>query len=179
MKMTRFDFIIVGSGAGGLSAALHASRYGTVAVVTKRGALDSNSNWAQGGIACVTSDEDSIEQHVQDTLIAGAGLCNEAAVRTIVTEGPARIDELVNWGVDFDQREAKDGHLEFDLTREGGHSQRRVLHAADATGREISEKLLAAVRAEPNVTLLENHFAIDLITTSKLGYVSEDRVLGL
>ena len=179
MKMTRFDFIIVGSGAGGLSAALHASRHGTVAVVTKRGALDSNSNWAQGGIACVTSDEDSIEQHVQDTLIAGAGLCNEAAVRTIVTEGPERIDELVNWGVHFDQKEAKDGHLEFDLTREGGHSQRRVLHAADATGREISEKLLAAVRAEPNITLLENHFAIDLITTSKLGYVSEDRVLGL
>ena len=179
MDTTRFDFIIVGSGAAGLSAALHAARHGTVAVVTKRGALDSNSNWAQGGIACVTSDEDSIEKHVQDTLVAGAGLCDEEAVRTIVTEGPARIDELVNWGVHFDQREAQDGHLEFDLTREGGHSKRRVLHAADATGREISEKLLAAVRAEPNITLLENHFAIDLITTSKLGYVSEDRVLGL
>lgn len=177
--MTQFDFIIVGSGAGGLSAAMHAAKHGTVAVITKRGALDSNSNWAQGGIACVTSDEDSIEQHVQDTLIAGAGLCDEAAVRTIVTEGPIRIDELVNWGVDFDQREAKDGHLEFDLTKEGGHSKRRVLHAADATGREISEKLLAAVRGEPNITLLENHFAIDLITTAKLGFVSEDRVLGL
>jgi L-aspartate oxidase len=177
--MTQFDFIIVGSGAGGLSAALHAAKQGTVAVITKRGALDSNSNWAQGGIACVTSDEDSIEQHVQDTLIAGAGLCDEAAVRTIITEGPARIDEMVNWGVDFDQREAKDGHLEFDLTKEGGHSKRRVLHAADATGREISEKLLAAVRAEPNITILENHFAIDLITTAKLGFVSEDRVLGL
>jgi L-aspartate oxidase len=179
MQMNRFDFIIVGSGAGGLSAALHAARHGTVAVVTKRGALDSNSNWAQGGIACVTSDEDSIEKHVQDTLIAGAGLCNEAAVRTIVTEGPARIDELVHWGVHFDQRESQDGHLEFDLTKEGGHSKRRVLHAADATGREISEKLLAAVQAEPNITVLENHFAIDLITTAKLSYVSEDRVLGL
>lgn len=140
--MTQFDFIIVGSGAGGLSAALHASKQGSVAVITKRGALDSNSNWAQGGIACVTSDEDSIEQHVQDTLIAGAGLCNEAAVRTIVTEGPTRIDELVNWGVDFDQREAKDGHLEFDLTKEGGHSKRRVLHVADATGRGDVDHLL-------------------------------------
>jgi hypothetical protein len=99
-------------------------------------------------------------------------------VRTIVTEGPARIEELVNWGVHFDQRESPDGHLEFDLTKEGGHSKRRVLHAADATGREISEKLLAAA-APPNITLLENHFAIDLITTAKLGYVSEDRVLGL
>ena len=177
--MTRFDFIIVGSGAAGLSAALHAAKHGRVAVVTKRGALDSNSNWAQGGIACVTSDEDSIEKHVQDTLIAGAGLCRDDAVRTIVSEGPARIAELVEWGVHFDQRESPDGHLEFDLTKEGGHSKRRVLHAADATGREISEKLLAAARAESAITLLENHFAIDLITTAKLGYVSEDRVLGL
>ncbi len=177
--MIDFDFIIVGSGAAGLSAALHAAEHGTVAVITKRGALDSNSNWAQGGIACVTSEEDSIEKHVNDTLIAGAGLCNEEAVRTIVSEGPARIDELVKWGVDFDQREAADGHLEFDLTREGGHSKRRVLHAADATGKEISEKLLAAVRERPNITVFENHFAIDLITTGKLGYVSEDRVLGL
>ena len=177
--MLEYDFIVVGSGAAGLSAALHAADHGRVAVVTKRGALDSNSNWAQGGIACVTSDIDSIEQHVSDTLIAGAGLCNESAVRTIVTEGPARIDELLKWGVDFDQRENKEGHLEFDLTREGGHSQRRVLHAADATGREISEKLLAAVRARDEIDLLENHFAIDLITTGKLGFASEDRVLGL
>lgn len=177
--MTRFDFIIVGSGAAGLSAALHAAQHGTVAVITKRGALDSNSNWAQGGIACVTSDEDSIEKHVQDTLIAGAGLCKEDAVRTIVSEGPARIAELVQWGVHFDQRESPEGHLEFDLTKEGGHSKRRVLHAADATGKEISEKLLAAVRAQPAITVLENHFAIDLITTAKLGFVSEDRVLGL
>jgi L-aspartate oxidase len=177
--MESFDFIVVGSGAAGLTTALHACRHGSVAVVTKRGALDSNSNWAQGGIACVTSGEDTPEKHVQDTLIAGAGLCKEDAVRVIVTEGPERIAELVRWGVDFDQRESPEGHLEFDLTREGGHSKRRVLHAADATGREMSEKLLAAVRAEPGITLLENHFAIDIITTAKLGYVSEDRVLGL
>ncbi len=177
--MIDYDFIIVGSGAAGLSAALHASEHGRVAIITKRGALDSNSNWAQGGIACVTSEQDSIEQHVSDTLIAGAGLCNEAAVRTIVSEGPDRIAELVKWGVHFDQRAAEDGHLEFDLTREGGHSRRRVLHAADATGRELTEKLLVAARERPNITLYENHFAVDLITTGKLGFVSEDRVLGL
>lgn len=177
--MIEFDFIIIGSGAAGLSSALHACEHGRVALITKRGALDSNSNWAQGGIACVTSEQDSIEQHVSDTLIAGAGLCHEDAVRVIVTEGPARVEELVKWGVSFDHREAPDGHLEFDLTKEGGHSRRRVLHAADATGREMTEKLLAAVRTKENITLLENHFAIDLITTGKLGYVSEDRVLGL
>ncbi len=177
--MIEADFIIIGTGAGGLSAALHASQHGSVVMITKRGALDSNSNWAQGGIACVTADDDSIEKHVNDTLIAGAGLCKEKAVRTIVTEGPARIAELVQWGVDFDQREAKNGHLEFDLTREGGHSTRRVLHAADATGREITEKLLAAVQSHPNITIHENHYAIDLITTAKLGLASEDRVLGV
>lgn len=177
--MDAFDFIIVGSGVAGLSAALHASAHGRVAVLTKRGALDSNSNWAQGGVACVTSEQDSIEAHVRDTLIAGAGLCRREAVETIVTEGPARIAELVAWGVQFDQREDAQGKVEFDLTREGGHSKRRVLHSADATGREITEKLLAEVRRHPNITLLENHFAVDLITSSKLGLLSQERVLGL
>ena len=177
--MIESDFIVIGSGAAGLSAALHASKHGSVAMITKKGALDSNSNWAQGGIACVTAGDDSIEKHVSDTLIAGAGLCNEKAVRTIVSEGPERIEELLAWGVDFDQREAKNGHLEFDLTREGGHSERRVLHAADATGREITEKLLAQVQARKNITIYENHYAIDLITTAKLGLASEDRILGV
>lgn len=149
--MIEADFIIVGTGAGGLVAALHASEHGRVVMITKRGVLDSNSNWAQGGIACVTAENDSVEKHVSDTLIAGAGLCKEDAVRTIVSEGPARIADLVKWGVHFDQREAVDGHLEFDLTREGGHTARRVLHAADATGREITEKLLAAVRTHPKI----------------------------
>ena len=177
--MVEPDFIIIGTGAGGLSAALHAAEHGRVLMLTKRESLDSNSNWAQGGIACVTGEDDSVEKHVSDTLIAGAGLCKEDAVRTIVTEGPARIAELVAWGAQFDQREAQNGHLEFDLTKEGGHSTRRVLHAADATGREITEKLLAAVRAQKNITILENHYAIDLITTAKLGLASEDRVLGV
>lgn len=177
--MIESDFIIVGTGVGGLSAALHAAEHGRVLMVTKEGALDSNSSYAQGGIACVTSEEDSIEGHVADTLIAGAGLCKEATVRVIASEGPRRIEELIALGVHFDQRESPDGHLQFDLTREGGHSKRRVLHSRDTTGREMSEKLLAAVRANPRITILENHFAVDLITTAKLGMVAEDRVLGL
>ncbi|WP_050024871.1 L-aspartate oxidase [Verrucomicrobium sp. BvORR034] len=176
--MQEYDFIVVGSGAGGLTAALKAARHGRVLVLTKRSAEDSNSAWAQGGIACVQSDEDSFERHVQDTLIAGAGLCKEDAVRTIVNEGPARIAELVDLGVEFDQREV-DGHLEFDLTREGGHSKRRILHHHDTTGKEISDRLVAAARKESSITMLEHHYAIDLITTAKLGFVSEDRVLGL
>jgi L-aspartate oxidase len=176
--MDEFDFIVVGSGAAGLTAALKAARHGRVALVTKKYAEDSNSAWAQGGIACVQSAEDSFDQHVQDTLIAGAGLCKEDAVRTIVSEGPARIAELVALGVQFDRREV-DGHVEFDLTREGGHSKRRILHHHDTTGAEMSAKLLAAARADANITLLEQHYAIDLITTAKLGFVSEDRVLGL
>ncbi len=176
--MHEYDFIVVGSGAAGLTAALKAARHGRVAVVTKKHAEDSNSAWAQGGVACVQSEEDSIDQHVQDTLIAGAGLCKEDVVRTIASEGPARMAELIALGVRFDRREVN-GTLEFDLTREGGHTRRRVLHHHDATGREISDRLVAAARAEKNITLLENHYAIDLITTAKLGFVSEDRVIGV
>ena len=177
-SMSQYDFLIIGSGAGGLSAALHAAKHGRVCLITKRSAPESNSSWAQGGIACVKADDDSVEQHVNDTLIAGAGLCREDAVRTIVSEGPQRIEELLRLGVDFDQKESPDGHLEFDLTREGGHTRRRVLHHQDATGKEITDKLIAAVRAEKAIEVLEGHFAIDLITTAKLGLVSEDRVLG-
>ncbi len=176
--MHEYDFIVVGSGAAGLTAALKAAKHGRVAVVTKKNAEDSNSAWAQGGVACVQSEEDSIDQHVQDTLIAGAGLCKEDVVRTIASEGPARMAELIALGVQFDRREVN-GTLEFDLTREGGHTRRRVLHHHDATGKEISDRLVAAARAEKNITLLENHYAIDLITTAKLGFVSEDRVIGV
>ncbi len=174
--MTSSDFLVIGSGVAGLSFALRAAEHGSVIILTKSGALESSSSKAQGGIAAVMSVEDSFEEHVADTLDAGAGLCNEAAVRTIVQEAPAAIEELLHHGVDFDLDEA-DGNT-FELGREGGHSRRRILHAKDTTGLEISTKLLAAAKAHPNITLLENHIAIDLVTTAKLGIVTEDRVLG-
>ena len=168
--------MVVGSGIAGLSFALRAAQHGSVAVITKRKGADSSTAWAQGGIACVTSDEDSFELHVRDTLEAGAGLCDERVVRTIVTEAPEAIGELMEVGVHFDERDVS-GHRELDLGREGGHSKRRVLHVQDVTGREIENKLLAALGRSPQVQLLENHTAIDLITAAKLGFATEDRCL--
>src|SRR3954468_7171236 len=176
--MKHYDFVVIGSGIAGLSFAWKAARHGSVAVVTKRKGGDSNTAWAQGGIACVTSGEDSFELHVRDTLTAGAGLCDEAVVRTIITEGPARIGELVELGLHFDEREIS-GHREFDLGREGGHSKRRVLHVQDVTGKEIENVLLRELTRHPQVELLENHMAVDLITSGKLGFAVEDRALGV
>jgi L-aspartate oxidase len=177
--MKTYDFVILGSGIAGLSLALKAARHGTVAIITKRARQESNTAYAQGGVACVTSGEDSFDLHVKDTLVAGAGLCDEAVVRTIVTEGPSRIRELINLGVHFDERDLETGERELDLGREGGHSKRRVLHARDATGREIEEALLRAIEASPQIEVLENHMAVDLITTGKLGYATENRCVGV
>ncbi len=177
--LNQFDFIVVGSGIAGLSFALQAAAHGRVAIVTKRARAESNTAWAQGGIASVTSTEDSFELHVQDTLEAGAGLCDEAVVRTIVTDGPARIRELIDFGVQFDERELPDGSHELDLGREGGHSKRRILHARDITGREIERALLDAIARHPQITVLENHMAVDLISLGKLGFASTDRCLGV
>jgi L-aspartate oxidase len=174
--MQQFDYVIVGSGIAGLSFALKAAKHGTVAIVTKKEKAATNTAWAQGGIASVTDQTDSFDMHVSDTLIAGAGLCDEKVVRRIVADGPERIRELMEIGVSFDQH--PDGSP--DLTREGGHSARRILHARDATGREIERALLDAVAAEKKITLLENHMAVDLITHRKLGLGAiSDRVLGL
>src|SRR5690242_13680554 len=175
--MKQYDFVVIGSGIACLSFALKAAKHGSVAVVTKRKGADTNTAWAQGGIACVTSDEDSFELHVRDTLEAGAGLCDEQVVRTIVTEAPARIQDLVELGLHFDEREVS-GHREFDLGREGGHSKRRVLHVADVTGKEIENVLLRELGQQPHVHLLENHIAVDLITAAKLGFAAENRCLG-
>ncbi len=177
--MREFDFIVLGSGIAGLSFALKAAEKGTVALITKRRADDSNTAWAQGGVACVMSREDSFDLHVKDTLEAGAGLCHEDVVRSIVTEGPARIAELTNLGVHFDQRENDHGETEPDLGREGGHSKRRILHARDATGREIENRLLEQVAAHPRIEMMENHMAVDFITTGKLGYAIENTCLGV
>ena len=173
------DFLVIGAGIAGLSFAIRAAKHGSVIVLTKGAALDSNTAWAQGGLASVLpeglrDEGDSVELHVADTLDAGAGLCREDVVRTIVGEGAATVDDLTGYGVDFD----KDGGDHFALGKEGGHSKRRILHALDTTGREIAESLVEVARRTPNLTLLEHHFTIDLITTGKLGMVTEDRVLG-
>ncbi|MBA3961487.1 MAG: L-aspartate oxidase [Chthoniobacterales bacterium] len=175
--MKQFDFAIIGSGIAGLTFALKAAEHGRVAVITKRKGVDSNTAWAQGGVACVTSDEDSFALHIRDTLEAGAGLCDRTAVETVVREGPARVQELVDLGLHFDERNVS-GHRELDLGREGGHSKRRVLHVHDVTGFEIENTLLSAVRNSPNIELLENHMAVDLITAAKLGFATEDHILG-
>ena len=178
--MKQFDYLVLGSGIAGLSFALKVAPRGRVAIVTKKDRAESNTNYAQGGIAAVTSKEDSFDLHVRDTLAAGAGLCKENVVRTIVQEGPARIAELIELGMKFSERDApsEDGGKELDLGREGGHSKRRILHAKDVTGREIEHALLAAAAQQPNIQIFENHLAIDLITSQKLGYVGENRCLG-
>ncbi len=177
--MSEFDFVVIGSGVAGLSLSLKLAERGSVAIVTKRKPTDSNTAWAQGGVACVTSAEDSFDLHIEDTLIAGAGLCDQEAVRTIVTEGPAAVRELMRIGVHFDERVMEGGQKELDLGKEGGHSKRRVLHYHDTTGREIEQRLLDAVVQQPNIQILDNHMAVDLITTGKLGYTTEDRVIGV
>src|ERR1044072_2932692 len=147
MPKRNFDFLVLGSGIAGLSFALKVAPRRKVAIITKKNRAESNTNYAQGGIAAVTSKEDSFEMHVRDTLEAGAGLCKEKVVRTIVEEGPARIQELIELGMRFSEREAAsgDGGRELDLGKEGGHSRRRILHAKDVTGWEVERALLAAV----------------------------------
>lgn len=172
------DFLVVGAGIAGLSFALRAAKHGRVIVLTKGKAEESNTAWAQGGIASVLPEGmcdagDTVEKHVADTLDAGAGLCDEAVVRRIIGEGAETIEDLLAYGVEFDQQDAK-----YALGKEGGHSHRRILHARDTTGREIARAMLKAARNEPNITLLENHFVIDLITSVRLDIVSSDRVLG-
>ena len=176
--MKEYDFVVIGSGIAGLRFALKAAKHGSVAVITKRKGADSNTAWAQGGVACVTSSEDSFELHVRDTLEAGAGLCDEAVVRTIVSDGPERVRELIELGLQFDEREI-DGQREPDLGREGGHSKRRVLHVQDMTGAEIERTLLRELARSPRVELMENHMAVDLITAGKIGFAAEDRCLGV
>ncbi|MCX5876262.1 MAG: L-aspartate oxidase [Deltaproteobacteria bacterium] len=161
------DFLVIGSGISGLSFAIKAARLGSVTIVTKKAKVDTATNLAQGGIAAVLSPDDSFALHIEDTLRSGAGLCHEDIVKLVVETGPDRIEELIRLGVQF-QSEANDpSHL--DLGKEGGHSARRIAHAMDLTGRKIEEGLLAQVAANPKITVLENHLAVDLLVSSKTG----------
>ena len=169
------DFLVIGSGAAGLAYALSVADYGKVAVITKKEGFESATNYAQGGIAAVTSEADSFESHVQDTIAAGDGLCNEEIVRMVVDSGPRQIGNLIEWGVNFTKGE----NVPFDLTREGGHSHRRILHAGDFTGKEIERALLSAISKHPNIKLYDRHIAVDLVTTKKLGVKNGNTCLGV
>ena len=164
--LMKFDVAIVGSGLAGLSVALHLAKTHKVAVIAKRGMLDGASNWAQGGIAAVLDSCDSHEQHIADTLIAGAGLCDESATRVIIENSREAIEWLIEQGVPFTRDETAE--FGYHLTREGGHSQRRIIHAADATGHAVQVTLEQKARAHPNITILEHHVAIDVIKSDKV-----------
>lgn len=165
MAQKKVDFLIIGSGIAGLTFALKVAEHGKVLIITKANADESNTKYAQGGIAGVMAAPDSVEEHIKDTLIAGAGLCNESVVRMVVTEGPERIREIIEWGTRFDKNEAGT----YDLAREGGHSAHRVLHYKDATGNEIERVLLEKINAHPNITVCTHYFALDIITQHHLG----------
>jgi len=179
---TTADFLVLGAGVAGLMFALEAAAHGRVLVVSKTDRDESNTRYAQGGIAAVWSPEDNIDAHVADTLVAGAGLCRRDAVEQTVREAPDAVRAIIDLGVRFSRREGNPD--EYDLHREGGHSKRRILHADDLTGAEIVRALIAAAEAEPNITILEHHHAVDLVTQNSLarrtGAVPEetDRVIG-
>jgi L-aspartate oxidase len=161
----RTDFLVIGSGIAGLTFALKAVKFGKVTIVTKANIEDTNTRYAQGGIAAVFSEPDNFEKHISDTLIAGGGLCNEEVVRMVVQEAPDRIKDLINLGVSFDKKE--DGT--YDLAKEGGHTEYRILHHKDKTGESIQNTLTEQVRNEPGIEILEHHFAIELLTQHHLG----------
>lgn len=159
------DFLVIGSGIAGLSFAMKVAPYGKVLMITKSNEDESNTKYAQGGIAAVTVEGDSFEKHINDTLIAGDGLCDESVVRTVITEAPERVKELIDWGARFDRR--ADGS--YDLGKEGGHSEHRILHHKDNTGFEIERAMLEQVRNHPNIEILDHHFAVEIITQHHLG----------
>ncbi len=172
----QYDVLIIGSGLAGMSLALRLAATQKVALLTKRELLDAASAWAQGGIAAVLSADDSAANHISDTHVAGAGLCNDATVRFVVEHGRSAIEWLVAQGVPFTRDEQNVAELH--LTREGGHSHRRIAHADDATGRAVQKTLVQQLKTHPNVEILEHHLAVDLITSAKLGRKNERRCYG-
>jgi len=160
----KYDFLVLGSGSAGLTAAIKAADHGKVGIVTKRNKSEANTAYAQGGIASVLASTDSFDKHIKDTMVAGAGLCNKEAVEIIVKEGPAVIRELVDMGAQFTKENGK-----YHLVKEGGHSDNRIVHAADMTGKEIERVLVNAATSHPNIEILEHHYALELITEHHLG----------
>lgn len=174
--MTRkFDFLVIGSGIAGISFALKASRFGTVALLSKTRLEETNTSYAQGGIASVTYAPDSFEKHIQDTLIAGDGHCDRIAVEKVIREAPHQIKELLKWGVDFDRNDSG----QFDLHKEGGHSEFRILHHKDNTGFEIQQSLIRKIRSVSEIEVFENHFAIELLTQHHLGEIVTQHTPGV
>ena len=163
--MRKADFLVIGSGIAGLSFALKAAQHGKVLIVTKSNEDESNTKYAQGGVAVVIDESDSFEKHIEDTLIAGDGLCDEKIVEIVVKEGPQRIQEIIDYGINFDKTNAG----EYDLAKEGGHSEHRVLHFKDITGYEIERILLEQIHANPNIEILTHYFCLELITQHHLG----------
>ncbi len=160
-----FDYLVIGSGIAGLTFALKVAKKGSVAIIAKQKLENTNTALAQGGIAAVTTNADNFEKHIEDTLIAGDSFSDQEVVKIVVKEAPERIDELIQWGADFDKKQ--DGS--YDLAREGGHSEHRILHHKDSTGFEIQRALVEKVRNNPSIQILENHFAVDIITQHHLG----------
>lgn len=165
VMVKKYDFLVIGSGLAGMSFALKVADKGTVALCCKTGLEETNTFYAQGGIASVTKTTDEFAKHIEDTLIAGDGLCNRKVVEMVIKEAPEQIDQLVRWGVDFDKDET--GH--FDLHKEGGHSDFRILHHKDSTGAEIQQALINRVKAHPNIHVYSQHFAIEILTQHHLG----------
>jgi len=173
--MRNYDSLVIGGGIAGMKFALEAAREGHVALLTKRSLEDSNTNWAQGGVAAVWDPEDTVEAHAADTMETGAGLCNSRVVDLVVREGPERLRELIELGVRFSQKQDGASGPVYELGLEGGHSHRRILHAADHTGQEIVRGMSAEIRRHPNIEVFENRFAIDLLIDEKFGYASGGR----
>jgi L-aspartate oxidase len=165
---TATDFLVIGSGIAGLSFAIHAAHYGSVIIITKKRDSESNTNYAQGGIACVLSPQDHFSEHINDTLSTGNGLSHESIVRILVEEGPARIKELLAWGASFTTAPGSKAYAHLDLGREGGHTAHRIVHARDLTGKEVEQCLLDKIRKHPRITIYEDHCLVELVTSHHL-----------
>ena len=161
----KYDFLVIGSGMAGMSFALKVAHKGRVALCCKTGLEEANTFYAQGGIASVTLANDQFDKHIEDTMVAGDGLCDRAVVEKVIRDAPAEIDQLIRWGVDFD----KDDEGKFDLHREGGHSEFRILHHKDSTGAEIQKSLIIRTKNHPNIDIYDHHFAIEILTQHHLG----------